>query len=125
MLTLRVLNSDASLNAFTYSSSASFMKGEDVTLLLMLWQPDKAIRYIPDSGAVITCDFMKSDGTVLTKTATQPFADDRSIIQFALSAVETATLISQNLVVKVVEGSETQFAVLQFGFQLVTLTQGC
>lgn len=92
---------------------------------MRLWQADKKIRYIPASDAVITVDLKKSDNTTLSKTCTFTFADDRSIIEFSLTDLETAALIGQNLIVKIVEGSETKFASLQFGLQKLILDGSC
>jgi hypothetical protein len=125
ILTLKVLNSDATLNSFEDIGNYEFVKGSTAILKLQLFQPDKHIRYIPVSGATITMDFQKSDNTVLTKTATYPFADDRSIIQISLTAVETALIISQNLVAKLDETGTITYAILQGGLQLVSLTQNC
>ena len=125
ILTLKVLNSDATLNSFEDIGNYEFVKGSTAVLKLQLFQPDKQIRYVPASGAVITVDFKKSDGTTLTKTATVPFADDRSIAQISLTALETADLISQNLVAKIDEAGVITYAILQGGFQLVSLTQNC
>jgi hypothetical protein len=124
-LSLKVLNSDATLNNFQDIGTLQTAKGADAKVVLQLFQPDKKIRYVPTAGAVITIDFKKADNTVLTKTATHPFADDRSIIQVVLSDVETADLISQALVAKIVEGTDISFAILQSGFQMVSLTSGC
>jgi hypothetical protein len=120
-LSLKVLNSDATLNSFFETSTFSTIRGSDIAIVLRLFQPDKKIRYIPSVSAVITMDFLKSDGTSISKTASFPFSDDRSIIQFSLSDTETALLISQSLLVKVVEGTITTYAVLQSGFQIISL----
>jgi len=126
-LTLRALNEDATLNNWQdMGSSVRIVRGADAKLILQLMQVDRKIRYIPDIAAVITVDLLKTDGTTLSKTATFPFADDRSIIQFVLTDTETADLISQNLVVEVVEGSNTSIAILQQGLQMVSPSQaGC
>lgn len=124
---LKILNSEATLNSFQDIEIANVYKNSDVTIIMQICQPEKKnIRYIPDSGAVITLDLQKSDGTVLTKTASNPFAEDRSIIQITLSNSETALLISQNLIAKIVEGSDRSFAILQGGFKMISLiNSGC
>lgn len=126
-LTMKVLNEDATLNNWVdMGGSAQIARGADAKLILQLIQVDRKIRYVADAAAVITMDFLKSDGTTLSKTATFPFSDDRSIIQIVLSDAETADLISQNLVAEVVEGSNTSIAILQGGLQMVSPSQaGC
>lgn len=125
MLSLRVIDKASTLNNFSFKSSITFAGGETVTLRLVLWQADKQIRYIPASGAVITLDLRKSDETVITKTATQPFADDRSVIEISLTSVESAAIISQNLAATITESGSTTIAVLENAIQKVVLTGGC
>lgn len=115
MLTLDIVSKNPQLNSFTLSKNFAFAAGEDVKVTMRLFQPDLNIRYVPDVAAVITITLKKSDGTTLSKTCAFTFADDRSIIEFTMSAAETATVIGQNLVVNIVEGSTTQIAVLQYG----------
>ena len=115
MLTLDIVSKNPQLNSFTLSKNFAFAAGEDVKVIMRLFQPDLNIRYVPDVAAVITIALKKSDGTTLSKTCAFTFADDRSIIEFTMSAAETATVIGQNLVVNIVEGSTTQIAVLQYG----------
>lgn len=127
VLTLKVLNEDATLNNWQdMGSSTQIVRGADAKLILQLVQSDRKIRYVPLSSAVITMDLINSDQTTLSKTATFPFADDRSIIQFTLTDAETALLISQNLIVEIVEGSNTSIAILQQGLQMISPMQaGC
>ncbi len=129
MLTLDIVSKNPSLNAFTLSRTLQFASGEDVKVIMRLFQPEPQIRYIPDVGATITIDLKKSDGTVLNKTCAFTFADDRSIIEFSLTAAESALVISQNLVVKLVEGTSpnetTQFAILQYGLTRVVSDGSC
>lgn len=125
MLTLNILNNAATLNTFFVSGTKEFMAGEDVKLIMRLIQIDLNLRYIPVVGATITIDFKKSDDTILTKTATFPFADDRSIIQVDLTELESADLISQTLIVKLDEAGVTTFATLQSGLKRNKLSQGC
>lgn len=125
-LSLQVLNSDAILNSFIDIGVQRFTSGDDVVFVFKLWQPDKNIRYVPAVGAVITCDFKKSDNTTVAKTATLPFADDRSIIKFTLTGAETAELISQNIKVQIDEAGVISSAFKQSAIQKVTVDNlGC
>lgn len=125
MLTLQILNNEAVLNAFFISSNKSFVSGEDVKILMRIYNPNLNIRYIPISGASISVELLKSDNTVLTKIASFPFPDDRSIIQLDITALESVDIISQNLIVKIAEGLTTTYAILQGGLQRIKLTSGC
>ena len=80
LLTGKILNEDATLNNFVLSSSARMARGSSAKIIIQLIQPAKNLRYIPDSGATITLALLKSDGTTLVKTATNPFADDRPLV---------------------------------------------
>lgn len=125
MLNLQVLNDSPSLNNFSNIGSKTFVGGETLELYLRLFQDDKDIRYIPASGATITLDLLKSDDTTITKTATIPFTDDRSVLQFSITDTETQDIISQNLVVKIVEGTNITFALLQSGIRKVNTSTDC
>ena len=124
-LTLDIVSDSPTLNAYNLSKSVQIVKGQTAKVILRLWQEDRKIRYIPSSSAVLTIDLKKSDQDVITKTLTPTFADDRSIQEFSLSAAETTELISQNLVVKIVDGSDTYFAILQKGVQKLVLDGVC
>lgn len=125
VLSLDIISDNPQLNTFSAKKNYVFASGETVTVVMRLWQSDLNIRYIPDAGATISVDLKKSDNTILTKTCSNPFADDRSIIQFSLSAAESAEVIGQNLVVKVTEGSDVHFAVLQYGLSKVIPDGSC
>lgn len=125
MLTLDILSQNPQLNAHSVSKVATFAAGETVKVVMRLWQADQKIRYIPSNAAVITVDLKKSDNTILTKTCSFTFADDRSIIEFDLSAAESAQVISQNLVAKIVDGADTKIALLQFGLRRVKADGAC
>lgn len=125
MLSLDIVSKNPSLNTFSLSNNLAFASGEDVRVIMRLNQPDLKIRYIPEATATITVDLKKSDGTLLTKTCTFTFSDDRSIIEFSLTALESAQIISQNLVAKVEETSGVQLAVLQYGLTRVVTDGSC
>jgi hypothetical protein len=123
ILTMLVINSDATLNNFKESTVATFIPGEALTLALRLQQIQRPIRYVPDVAAVITLTLLKSDNTTLTKTATFIDASDRSLLKFELTALETADVIGQNLRVDIVEGLIESTAILQYGLKSMHL--GC
>jgi hypothetical protein len=125
MLTLDIILPNPQLNYHVVSKVANFIAGETVKVIMRLWQPNLKIRYIPSNTAVITVDLKKSDNTTLTKTCSFTFADDRSIIEFDLTASESEQVISQNLVVKIVDGSDTKIALLQYGLSRVKANGAC
>ena len=127
LLTLKVLNDDATLNNFVDQGSvAQVVRGSDAKFILQITQVERKIRYIPSNTAVITMDLLNSDQTTVSLTASFPFADDRSIIEFDLSDADTSLLIGQNLIVDIQEGLITSVALLQKGLQMINPTQvGC
>lgn len=125
MLSLNIINSDSTLNSFNISGTKEFIGGEDIKLRMQLFQKDKGIRYIPDVAAVITLDLKLADETILVKTATFPFADDRSIIEINITDLESVDLISQTINVKINESGNITYAVLQFGLKRNKIVSGC
>lgn len=124
MLTLQVLNSDALLNTFTTQSSYTFTEGSDCIVVLRLFDVRKNIRYIPNTGVVFEIKLMNSDGTTLTKVPTTLFADDRSILEFSITAAESLNLPSQNILLKMTEGVSVTQVLLRNGLSK-TVTTGC
>ena len=125
LFNLKSLNEDATLNNWMDIGAARIVRGADAKLILQIFQPDRKIRYILPAPTVVTVDFLKSDGTTLTKTATFPFADDRSIVEIDLTDTETLTLISQNILAKLNNVGDISFAMLQQGLQMVSTTSNC
>lgn len=97
MIKARLLNSGASLNDFFFLDALEFVPGENLTLVLQIFDAQKNIRYIPPAAAEMTLTFVKSDGTELEKSASLVDADDRSMWKVSLSQAETATLAGQNV----------------------------
>lgn len=123
ILTMFILNSDATLNNFVEGSVATFIPGSALTLVIRLQQTQRPIRYVPDATATVEMEFLKSDNTTLTKLGTFVDVSDRSMIKFELTALETADLIGQNLTATVTEPSGESTAVLQYGLKSMNL--GC
>lgn len=123
---LKVLNSDATLNNFQEGSNARIGRGADATVMLRIAHLDKnGLRYIPAVGATLSITLTNSDESELVKTPTQPFADDRSILQLDLSDAETAELISQSLNLEINEGAVKSLAMLAGGLQVASASNDC
>jgi endonuclease YncB( thermonuclease family) len=125
ILTLDIVSDNPQLNSFTLSKVVQFASGDTPKVIMRLWNPNTNIRYIPSASAVITVALQKSDNTILNKTCSFTFADDRSIIEFSLTAVESAAVISQNIVAKITDGADVKQAVLQYGLQRVVPDGSC
>lgn len=124
MLTLQVLDSDSELNTLIRRDQAQFVGGEDLTITLRLIQSEKDLRYIPSASASFEIELLKSDGTFITKSGTDittKFPDDRSVLEFQVSASESVDLISQDLIMKITESGSTKFAILRRGLLRIAL----
>lgn len=95
-LTAKILNADATLNFWLVLDSLDFIPGTEVDVKLRIFNPDMQDRYVPPSTTIMTVEFLKSDGTTLSKTMTLN-ADDRSIASVTLQEAETEDLIGGNL----------------------------
>lgn len=125
MLDIRLLNSDAELNNFRQIGSYEYVPGEDVTVVLRLFDSQLGIRYIPDSGATLTATFQTKSGTDLVKTASELDAGDRSIWTFDLSQSDTADIIGQNFTVSLTEGANLSKGVAQNSLGKILIDGDC
>lgn len=96
MIKGNVLNSDASLNNFIKIGALEFLAGDELVLVIQLENDQLGLRYIPVSTNITTATFNNSDGTTFDVVGV-PLADDRSIITFTLTEVQTATLLGGNV----------------------------
>lgn len=113
ILTLQMLNEDATLNSFFDIGSAKFIPGVPVKLVMRLIQISRDLRYVPDAASTFSLTLKKSDGTTLSKVPTFLDSGDRSLIVVNLSNVETQLLIGQNISVTITEPSGDSVAQLQ------------
>ena len=128
MIKAKLLNSDASLNDFTYIGSMEFVPGEDVTVALQLFHSQKDIRHIPPAAATLELTLTDSDGNDVVKTASVINADDRSMWKIDLTQEETETLAGQNIEGKLDyngDGSKIYLFVLQNVLQRTNLAGDC
>lgn len=108
MLTLKVLNEAASLNDFKESTSYSFLKGTDFTLIMRIYDTSTGIRRVLDEDDEVTINLTTSTGTDLEKTATFPFAGDRSIIKIEVTDTESENLLGGNIVAEILEDATSK-----------------
>ena len=116
---LLALNSDASLNTHIQIGSIRFNPGDPFSMIFKFFQSDKEIRYVADGAATVTLELLKSDNSSFVLTGSFPFSGDRSIVQFNVSAVQSADLIGQDLMVKLDESGTKHVAILKNGLQAV------
>lgn len=98
----KILNSDAELNSYKEIGSLDFMPGSDIKLVMMLFNSQEGLRYVPGEAAIITL-FIPSNTSDLEKTATFLDSGDRSLIYVDLSQAETEDLTGGNLTFSVDE----------------------
>lgn len=117
ILELVPINSDATVNKFHNVGSIQFVPGFATNLLFQLTQASGQ-RYIPDPGVTFSTELQLSDGSTINKTPALKFpTDDRSIVEIELTDLETETLISQNMIINVIEGAIIIPAVRQMAIQ--------
>jgi hypothetical protein len=110
-LSFRAINSDGTLNNFQQIDKINIVKENAATVRIQLIDLEKKLkedhlRFVPASGATMTITFYRSQtADVVTKNATNPFADDRSIWQVTLTAAEAAKVSSGFLLVTLTEGA--------------------
>lgn len=97
MIQAKLLNSNASLNDYTYLGSIDFIPGENITVAFQLFDAQRGTRFVPPSAATITCTMIDVDGNDITKTAAVVSADDRSMWNFTLAQNESAVLAGMNI----------------------------
>ncbi len=96
MLIAKVLNSDATLNHFHEVGSLEFISGEQLDLVVRLWDTQADQRYIPPVTNITTFTLNNSD-TSQTNITGAALSDDRSIITVVLSEIQTSTLLGGNV----------------------------
>lgn len=110
-LSVKMLNSSSSLNSLMYQNQTFVSSGETKTIYFQLIDLDMSNgncsqRFIPTSAATVSVNFISLDiAKNISKIASNPFADDRSIWAITLNSSETASLAGVNMNVTVVDGS--------------------
>lgn len=125
-LGIAMLNSNSTLNQLMYQNQLKINPGETATVYFQLVDLDQqsgncpAPRYIPAAGATMSVNMYSLDqAKSITKVATNPFADDKSIWSFNLTAADTQIAAGVNMKVTLTEGANIKIAnaeaVLIFG----------
>ena len=114
-LGLRMLDTLSGLNNLMYQNQTVIEPGDTATVYFQIVDMDRAQglnywqRYIPTTGATMSVKMTSLDAAKnITKIPTNPFADDRSIFSFQLSAAETRYAAGVNLSVTLVEGANVK-----------------
>lgn len=106
MLEAKLLNSSAELNNFFELDALSYTPGENVTIVVRLFDKQKGIRLIPtDAGAEVKLTFTGKTAD-FTKDAAKVDAADASMWSVTLSAAETADLAGSNIKVELDEAGD-------------------
>lgn len=110
-LSARIITNVQSVNSYKEAADVRFRQGNPATLYIQLTDAEQtdvdshALRYMPASGASMTLTISALNANdVVTKAATQPFANDTSIWSMPITAAEAANLGSGNLTGSLTEG---------------------
>jgi hypothetical protein len=107
-LAIKTLNNASTVNNLMYLNQTTVTPGETKTIYFQLIDSDTQFgnRYIPTVGSTVTIEMnCLNKNNNISKIATNPIADDRSIWAFNLSSSETNTLAGINMTVTVVDGA--------------------
>lgn len=110
MLSVKLINEQATLNNFFYPSKKEYTPSEAFTIKFQIFDSETTQRYMGKSASVMEVVFQKADGTELTKTASYLFnPDDKSMFSVALTAQESEDIIGSNFkVVLDVNGDDSE-----------------
>jgi hypothetical protein len=98
-LQVQVLTDVCSVNSFVYSTEAKWTTGDPVDVYVQLYDADKSLsqygfypaglRYMPPATSTLQVTFQNIDDLkVVTRYATQPYAQDPSIWKISLLATD-------------------------------------
>jgi hypothetical protein len=120
MLSAQILDSHATVNSFEVIESLNFIPGEETTLVLRLYQPQRRdkLRWVAGATATLTLHIPQADGTELELAAT-PMVGDFSIWSVLLTEAQTAEFIGGNFTFELVEGTVTTLGYVQNGLSLI------
>jgi len=134
VLSARFLNDVTSKNSFEYAQVGEFTQGDTVSVYFQLVDSTLDIathgfvpagrRYIPDAGATlqVVVDSI-NDGKKITRTATNPFPDDRSIWKLDFIASDTITGTA-SMQLTLTEGLIVRRGLIKNGLRIASPT-GC
>jgi len=72
------------------------------------------------AASTVSLTLQKTDGTSLVKAGTFPLdPNDRSVVKFSFTGVESADLFSQGLDVELTEGANVSNAIAKSGLQVL------
>jgi hypothetical protein len=111
-LGVKMLNSSSVLNILQYLNQVRINPNDTATIMFQLVDLDLGgQRYIPLTGATMAIKLVSIDNAnVLSKIPVNPFADDRSVWSFNLSAAETAIAAGVNMSVVLTQGADIKSA---------------
>jgi hypothetical protein len=135
LLSARILNDVANVNNFEYAQVGQFTKGEassvyfqliDTTLdgALKGFEPSGR-RYMPATGATLSVVVTSiDDAKRITRVATNPFPEDRSI--WRLDFLSTDTIVgTASLQLTLTEGSVVRKGLVKNALRISTDVAGC
>jgi len=136
LLSARPLNDVANVNSFEYAEAVTWTEGDQVTMYLQLIDASldtdmkgfypAGRRYMPPATSTLSVQIQNIDSAkVVTRTATQPFAEDASI--WAVTILSTDAIHgSPQLVLTLTEPSKTVRGVVKGAVKVYsTNNSGC
>lgn len=135
LLSARFLNDVANVNSFEYAQVGQFTEGEATSIYFQLIDAslDGALkgfapagrRYIPATGATLSVVVNSiDDGKKITRVATNPFPDDRSIWKLDFLATDTISGTA-SLQLTLTEGAVVRKGLVKNGLRIASDTGTC
>lgn len=99
MISVHLINSEATLNDFFPLSSVEYTPGDVFTVAFQIFNSQKDLRYVQSANAEVTVTFTNTDGdeTELDGPAVVVHAGDRSLWKIPVTAAESAVIGASNL----------------------------
>ena len=129
-LNARILKNVANINQWEYSSDAYVQEGQVNEIYFQIIDLDKKIdsncymRYLSTAASIgVEVTFPSlDDAQVITATATQPFADDKSIWKVSLSSTQLPN--SGSIKIKLTEDGSDKYFTVKAAIQVQLLNSG-
>lgn len=110
--TVKILTNVASANLFDRAESVKLLSGNAASVYFQLYQSDRKERYVPASGSTVQVKFLRGNDVSATPTnqtttitASNPYAEDRSIWKCDLTIAQIDKVISGGMQVLLTESS--------------------
>ena len=108
MISIKVLNSQATLNYFFEVDAIDYVPGEDLRIVFRIFNSQTDTRMVLEAADVVTATFLDSTSTEVDIIATALDAGDLSMYYVDLTPAQTTELSITNLQVTAVTDADSK-----------------